>query len=317
MTRNLFATHNQRIQNADNFTRHATREDITGDGPYEYNFTHQVALEEGEVVVDGEKQLLGDADFRGYAPNRRTVGVRDVLNDGSLTEEWAYPYRVVYPHEAYPRAEEMYALAQHVDLTAQTTRTFDGETVIVYSGVANRSLPKLSGELTGVDRLNLSQLVIEMYVTEDGVIKQFEYAAGFANVAGETIYQQKGVTTFRDINETTVSEPNWYESAEARSSSFETQLRNGQIEATLRGNNTIPAGAEITFAVESIQKTVTIDQAIEPGERIYIAVTDEELNPRLSVGSPVTGDLFVIQTLSVEIRVSIDDKVVLVTDQIN
>lgn len=115
------------------------------------------------------------------------------------------------------------------------------------------------------------------FVTEDGVLKRFSYDIEYG-AHGESMSETLE-TTYRDIGDTTVTEPDWAETARAEGRQFTaTKTDDGYLELELANGDSISAGSNVDISIPSGHGNQQLSEALTVGDRIVVGADDAGLS---------------------------------------
>ncbi|WP_436343911.1 DUF7537 family lipoprotein [Natronorubrum sp. FCH18a] len=141
---------------------------------------------------------------------------------------------------------------------------------------------------TTVERLvhadSIDDATGSVFVTEDGTLKRYSYDIEF-DAHGES-RSQSIETTYFDIGETTVTEPDWAETARAEGRQFTaTKTDDGYLELELANGDSISAGSNVDISTPAGHENQQLSEALTVGDRIVMGADSAGLSIEIN-GTP-------------------------------
>lgn len=130
-----------------------------------------------------------------------------------------------------------------------------------------------------------------IFVTEDGIIKRVEHETT-RNIDGRS-HERAVETTYSDIGSTTVSEPDWTETAHKEGRAFEASVTDGYLELELTNGNPIPDGTRVRLRTSERDGETILPESLSVGDSLFAAVGENgistEVNDTPDTDSDFTG----------------------------
>ncbi|MFD1565740.1 hypothetical protein ACFR99_19640 [Haloarchaeobius amylolyticus] len=288
---------------ADELTSRQTT--VLEDGSYVVETREASKLETGTyeesivLSVDGDRKIQ-KTKFE-YEP-----ATEDSLLGPSGSETWLFTEsanetlvrRIVDSNERYrvengpvaPRTDERHlrdeleAVLRVSEYELTDVEEADGSTVVTYEGT------EVSDELDQLYPLidEYHEVAVTVSVSDDGIERYaYEFEATTVDGYPETIAVE---TTFSSVGETELGRPEWvhegFERAPAASISTDGEK---MIALTLESGDPIPENARVSVSPISGYYVASLDEALEPGETLYLTVRDGQLLASVDV-KPDAGD---------------------------
>lgn len=182
---------------------------------------------------------------------------------------------IVDDEAVIPKAQSMQqmrvrALLLGGEYQYQGNATVDGEAVAVLKATEFRDEKAIQPIAFG----DAQSINATAYVTADGVVKKIDFDITTSSNDIEMNYN--GTLTYSDVGETTVEEPDWFIDAKEKAVTMDVQQQDSLVVAEMNQGETIQSGATVRIFLEDNGRFVTgtLDQAVEPGDTVYVGLTD-------------------------------------------
>lgn len=195
--------HEAAIADAGSFTLVSTTSQSRGDRTQTLNATVAVNYDSGALL---STQSAGSQAISTY-----------VLSDGTAYQRSESSQGTQYRQAPRAANASVYASGQIESLaTAFTfshvgTETVEGTETEVYEASGAEDLNESARAFQSIDAENVTSLESRLYVTDDGLVKRFEYELRMDSAGTEAAVDV--TQTYSEIGETTVEEPSWLDDA--------------------------------------------------------------------------------------------------------